>query len=128
MRRPPEPATVGSSPTGPASRFAILWWPGKGVFRVGGRSYWFSGFCFARVKGVGRGSSAFTVPCMVCRGRVFGLNRRPFWYESDRGGAFSGFLSVDGLVFRFGLYDPPSPLSVEGLFFVSFSGEGSYFR
>jgi len=65
---------------------------------------------------------------MFCKGRIFGLNRRPFWFESDRGGSFSGLLSVDGLVFRCGLYDPPSPLSFEGLFSVSFSGEGSYFR
>jgi hypothetical protein len=99
-----------------------------GFSHVSGRSYWFSGFWFIRVKRVDLGSSGFIVQCMVCRGRVFGLNRRPFWFESDREGAFSGLLSMDDFVFRCGLYDPPSPLSVEGLFSVSFSGEESYFR
>jgi hypothetical protein len=98
------------------------------VSRVGGWSYWFSGFCFERVKLVGRGSWEFTVQCLVCRGRVFGLNRYPFWYESDHVGAFSGLLSADCLVFRCGPHDPPSPLSLEKPFSVSFSGGGSYFR
>jgi len=87
-----------------------------------------SGFSFIRAKRVGRGFSGFTVPRHVCVRRVYDLNRYPFWYESDRGGAFSELLSSGGFVFRCGPHDPPSPLSLERPVSVSFSGGRSYFR
>ena len=68
-----------------------------------------SGFSVVRVKGVCRESSGFSVPCLVCMGRVFGSYVYPFWFESDRKGVTSGLLSSDGLVFTCGLNAPPPP-------------------
>jgi len=75
-----------------------------------------SGFLFLRVDVVGRGSSGFSVLCLVCMGRVFGLNRYPFWFESDLGGVISWLLSSDDLVFTCVCYTPPSPYLSEGCF------------
>ena len=98
-----------------------------GFSRVSGRSYWFSGFCFARVKYAGLGSSGLTDLYLFFRLRIYGLNKRPFWFESDREGAFSGLLSRDGLVFRFGLYDPPSPYLLRSRFPSPFLERGLIF-
>jgi len=84
--------------------------------RVGGWSYWFSGFCFTRVKWAIRESSGLTVQCLFFRLCIYGLNRRSFWFESDRGGAFSGLFSSDGLIFIYGLHDPPSPYLLRSRF------------
>ena len=68
-----------------------------------------SGFSCVRVKGVGRGSLGFIVLCLVCVEIVFGLYVYSFWFESDRRGEISGLLSLDGVVFTCGRYDPPLP-------------------
>jgi hypothetical protein len=71
MRRPPEPATVGSSPTGPASLVivaaysgfsgvAIRWWLGIRVF--GGGLLWRLCLFFASVA-YHKGFRFFIVPC-----------------------------------------------------------------
>jgi hypothetical protein len=50
-------------------------------------------------------------------GRVFGLYVYSFWFESDRRGGISGLLSLDGLVFTCGRYDPPSPLDARRILY-----------
>jgi hypothetical protein len=55
----------------------------------------FSGFSWFHVKGVGRWQLRFSVLCLVCMGHVFVLYVYRFWFEWDRGGAMSEFLSLE---------------------------------
>ena len=65
------------------------------------------------------GCVLFTVPLRGF-GRVFGMNRCPFWNERGRVGGFPGFLSSAGAFFIGGCMTPPPPSD-------SFSGNGLCF-
>ena len=62
---------------------------------------------------------------LVCIGTPFGLYRYPFWFESDREGAFFRFLCLFGLFFTGGCLTPPPPSLYVGLSSLVSGGQGS---